>query len=256
MTGQQDKLLVKSYETREEMGMAAAKDAADAILNTMKHKQIIRMIFAAAPSQDEFLRTLASDSRIDFSRIEAFHMDEYINLPKEAPQAFGQFLRDRLFSKQPFHQVHYINGLAEDIARECIRYGDLLGEAPIDIVCMGIGENGHIAFNDPPITDFNDPLPVKPVKLDPVCRQQQVNDGCFESLQQVPTHAITLTIPTLIQAGTVFCIVPGKLKAEAVFHTLTDEIDERCPATILRRVAGAVLYLDGESASIYEQHQN
>ncbi len=246
-----DQLAVFPFETREELGRRAAADVAARIRTLLAEKPVIRMIFAAAPSQDEFLAALTADPTVDFSRIDAFHMDEYIGLAADAPQGFGNFLRDRLFSKVPFRSVNYLNGQAPDPEAECRRYGELLAEG-VDIVCMGIGENGHIAFNDPAFADFQDEKPVKVVELDPVCRMQQVHDGCFSSLDQVPTHALTLTIPTLTQKGTIFCMVPARTKAQAVKACLEGPVAESCPASILRKRPGARLYLDADSASLLE----
>ena len=177
-------------------------------------------------------------------------MDEYIGLAADAPQGFGNFLREHLFGLAPFRTVNYIDITAADPEAEAERYAAILRDNPPDIVVMGIGENGHIAFNDPPVADFADPRAVKPVKLDEVCRQQQVNDGCFASIDAVPTHAITLTVPTLVSAPKLFCIVPAPTKAKAVQATVEGEIGEICPATILRTQKNAVLYLDPDSAAL------
>ena len=244
-----EELTVKVSPTREEMGNEAAKNVIDTIKELQQNKDEINMIFAAAPSQQEFMQQLTSDKSIDWTRINAFHMDEYIGLEKDASQAFGNFLKDRLFSKAPFKSVHYIDKQAEDPQKECDRYTDLLEKYPVDIVCLGIGENGHIAFNDPHVADFNDPKMVKVVDLDMACRTQQVNEGCFSELKLVPTQAITITIPALLKAEYMFCMVPAENKAQAVYRTLNGDIDEECPATILRTKEKAVLYLDKESAS-------
>ncbi len=248
-TEQVDKLNVKVYQTREEMGRAAAEEAAAAIRAAIAAKGEINMIFAAAPSQNEFLAHLIADKSIDFTKINAFHMDEYIGLPADAPQGFGNFLRERLFDRVPFKTVNTIDSTAADPEAECRRYAALLQAHPCDIVCMGIGENGHIAFNDPHVADFGDKAAVKVVALDETCRQQQVNDGCFARLDDVPTHALTLTIPTLTAPEAVFCIVPAKTKANAVYATLRGGITEACPASILRRHANATLYCDADSAA-------
>lgn len=246
--GNVDNLEYRVYDNRTNMGIAAAKDAAAAVKKLLEVKDEISMIFAAAPSQNDFLEAFIADKTIDFSRINGFHMDEYVGLDLKAPQAFGQFLRDRLFEKVPFKSVNYINGSAEDINAECERYASLLKKADPDIVCMGIGENGHIAFNDPHEAFFNDEKAVKTVSLDEVCRNQQVNDGCFATLGDVPTHAVTLTIPTLVAPRYVFCVVPAPTKANAVYTMLNGEIGEYCPCTILRRHGNAVLYTDKDSA--------
>jgi len=248
-TYRKDRLIIKKFLSRKLMGEAAAVEASAAIKELLESKKQIRMIFAAAPSQNEFLEALSSDRTVDFNRITAFHMDDYVGLPADAPQGFGTFLKERLFGKCPFREVHYINGLADNVDEECRRYAKLLEKAPVDIVCMGIGENAHIAFNDPGVADFSDPALVKQVALDPVCRQQQVNDGCFKSIDQVPAHAITLTIPSLIGAGRIFCMVPAKTKADAVFNSLDSGISEKYPASILRNHPNAVMYVDEDSGA-------
>ena len=245
-----DKLTVEIYENRVLMGEAAAKDIKQKIAELLAVKPEINMIFAAAPSQNDVLKALAEDKEIEWNRVNAYHMDEYIGLDKNAPQCFGNFLKDHIFGLAPFKSVNYIDVTAIDPDKEAERYGKILDANLTDIVVMGIGENGHIAFNDPPVADFNDKRTVKPVKLDEKCRQQQVNDGCFESLDKVPTHAITLTVPTLVRAPYLFCIVPAPTKASAVYETLNGVIDEHCPASILRTHDSAKLYLDNESSKL------
>lgn len=245
-----DKLAVKAFVTRDEMGKIAAQDAAAAIKMLLKEKPEISMIFAAAPSQDDFLKYLREDKEIDFTRINAYHMDEYIGLDKDAPQGFGNYLKEQIFGKCPFKSVHYLNGQNPDPQAECARYSALLAKTHIDIVCMGIGENGHIAFNDPANADFSDPKSVKTVMLDDVCRQQQVNDGCFASFDKVPKMAMTLTVPMLMSADWHFCVVPTDRKAKAVKRMLEGSVSSECPATILRRAPHATLYLDAQGASL------
>lgn len=249
-TLQADMLTVNVYETRKEMGAAAAHDIAAAIKGVLAKKDVCNMIFAAAPSQNEVLASLVADETIDFTRINAFHMDEYIGLPGDAPQGFGNFLRNALFGKAPFRSVSYINGNADDINAECARYTKLLRENPTDIVVLGIGENGHVAFNDPPVADFADPVLIKPVPLDPICRQQQVNDGCFAALDLVPTHALTLTVPALMAGKELYCVVPAPTKANAVAATVKGDVGEHCPATAMRSHSCATLYLDPDSAAL------
>ncbi len=246
-----DKLAVKVFENRKLMGKAAATDVADCIEQMLSEKKEINMIFAAAPSQNEFLEELA-ESGVEWERINAFHMDEYIGLPLDAEQRFGTFLKERIFGRVPFKSVHYINGQAQP-EKECDRYSLLLKQYPVDIVCLGIGENGHIAFNDPHVAKFDDPELVKVVALDEKCRMQQVHDGCFRSIELVPTQAISLTIPALVAAKYMFCIVPASTKAQAVYDTIYGEISESCPASILRTKANAVLYLDSDSAALLEK---
>ena len=242
-----DKLDVGIYKTRAEMGAAAVVRVSEKINELLGQQETVNIIFAAAPSQNEFLKGLLV-APIDWSRIRAFHMDEYIGLAPDATQGFGNFLRERLFGKVGFLAVFYIDGGATDLKKECERYAGLLLEYPPDIVCMGIGENGHIAFNDPPVADFNDPYVVKVVELDQPCRQQQVNDGCFSRLDLVPAHALTLTVPALMAGRFIYCMVPGPLKAEAVYNTLYKEIVEEYPASVLRRHEHAELFLDIDSA--------
>lgn len=245
-----DKLVCKQYDTRAELGKEAAAETAEVIKKLLSKKDEISMIFAAAPSQNEFLENLILDKEIDFNRINAFHMDEYIGLPAEAPQGFGNFLKEHIFGKVNFKSVHYINGQNTDSRSECDRYAALLNRQKIDIVCLGIGENAHIAFNDPHVAFFNDEKAVKIVKLDDKCRNQQVHDGCFSSIDRVPTHAITLTIPTLLSADYFYCMVPAITKAEAVKNVMTQEISEKYPASALRRCNNATMYIDSESGSL------
>ena len=238
------------FETRGEMGRAAAEEVVRAIVELMEKQDTVRMIFAAAPSQNEFLKAFVEDSRVDFSRIVAFHMDEYVGLASDAPQGFGNFLRDRLFGQAPFKAVHYINGNAHDMQAECDRYTALLADVPIDIVCMGIGENGHIAFNDPHVARIDDPAAVKLVELDDVCRMQQVHDGCFKKIEDVPKMAVTLTVSRLMDAGKHFCVVPAATKSHAVRETFYGPIGNHCPATTLRICPDAMLFLDKDSAAL------
>jgi len=244
-----DKLNTKIFDNREEMGSAAAENVFQRINELIKEKDELRIVFAAAPSQNEFLAELIT-KKIDWSKIIAFHMDEYIGLPEGAKETFGNCLKDHIFSKVKFKEVNYLNSTNTDHEAECERYSELITAAPIDIVCMGIGENGHIAFNDPPVADFNDPQTVKVVELDEPCRHQQVNDGCFLSFDDVPTHAFTLTVPALMSGGHLCVVVPGPAKAEAIEKTLKDAITTECPATILRKHDDAVLYVNKESASL------
>lgn len=247
-----EQLKVQAFATRQQMGEAAAADVANHMKQLLSEQDSIRMVFAAAPSQNEFLHALVHTEGIDWSRVTAFHMDEYIGLPADAPQRFSQFLQERLFQLVRPGQVHLID-CSSTVDEECERYSKLITEAPIDIICLGIGENGHIAFNDPPVADFNDSFVIKPVELDLPCRQQQVNDGCFPAVDAVPTHALTLTIPTMMAGKRLFCMVPGPTKREAVTRTLHDEISTACPATILRTHSNCTLYVDADS---YEGGRN
>ena len=244
-----DKLNVKILPNRTKMGDVAAADIVAVMKEILAKKDEINVIFAAAPSQNDVLKALV-ESDVEWNRINAFHMDEYIGLEKTAPQSFGNFLYEHIFGLVPFKSVNLIDCGAEDPEVECERYSRILQENPVDIIIMGIGENGHIAFNDPWVADFNDSKKVKIVLLDEVCRQQQVNDGCFASIDYVPKSAITLTCPVFIEAPLLFCIVPASTKASAVKATVYGEVSETCPATILRRHPAAVLYLDADSAAL------
>ena len=247
-TLQTDRLTTEIYDSRSAMGAAAAARAAWAIRETLKTREFANVIFAAAPSQNETLEYLLKED-IDFSRINAFHMDEYMGLSADAPQSFASYLTEHIFGKAPFRSVHLIPAQLP-LEEVCATYTQLLLDFPTDVVCMGIGENGHIAFNDPGVADFNDPEVIKVAELDLVCRTQQVHDGCFPTLDDVPTHALTLTCPTLMGAKYQFCVVPTTNKANAVKRMLTGEIDDECPATCLRRAEHATLYLDADSASL------
>jgi glucosamine-6-phosphate deaminase len=245
-----DDLIIKIYENRVLMGTGAALTACTRIKNLLEQQENVNVIFASAPSQNEVLDALCEDTTVDWGRVNAFHMDEYIELPENDPRTFASFLNNKIFGRLHFHSVNYINGNAANIGAECKRYANLLAKYPADVVCLGIGENGHLAFNDPPVADFNDPLMVKMVKLDAASRQQQVNDGCFAELTDVPTYAITLTIPALTAGKYVYCIVPGEKKAEAVFNTVYGDIIEKHPSAILRRHKNAVLFLDKNSSAL------
>jgi len=244
-----DKLTVRIFPDRESMGQAVAYDVAKKMNEIIALKGALRMIFAAAPSQNEFLATIRKLD-IPWLKVEAFHMDEYIGIDPNAPQGFGNFLRKAIFQHLPFKSINYINSLAKNPDAECKRYSELINSSVIDICAMGIGENGHLAFNDPPVADFNDPLTMKTVELDSICRQQQVNDGCFSTFNEVPTHAYTLTIPTLLACKYLFVTVPAKTKADAVYKTINNPISTDCPSTILRNYDNAILYLDMDSAKL------
>ncbi|MBR4757039.1 MAG: glucosamine-6-phosphate deaminase [Bacteroidales bacterium] len=244
-----DRLSVKVYDSRESMGQAAASEAASCLRDILSKKEKVNVIFAAAPSQNEFLAALSKAEGIDWGRVSALHMDEYVGLPEDAPQGFGNFLRHAIFDKVPFKEVLYIGSqLPKEEA--IARYDRILSGRHIDIVFMGIGENGHIAFNDPHVADFNDPLRIKEVDLDLRCRTQQVHDGCFRALEEVPEYALTLTCPVLFGADHLFCVVPAPTKAEAARAMLRGPVSETCPASILRRHEDATLYLDPDSASL------
>lgn len=245
-----DKLNVKIMSDRDSMGAVAAADAAKTLRTLLAEKDEVNVIFAAAPSQNETLAHLIAEEGIDWTRVNAFHMDEYVGLDSDAPQGFGNFLYEHIFKHLPFKSINYLAPDPADPEASCEKYSALLAEYPVDVVMMGIGENGHIAFNDPPVADFNDEKLVKIVALDPICRQQQVNDGCFASLDLVPTHALTLTVPALTRAKALFCTVPAPTKADAVYAVVNNEkCDETCPATVMRLHDCATMYLEPDSAA-------
>lgn len=250
-----DKLRVVLSETRAELGRRAGRDAAKAIAEAIEKKGEARVVFAAAPSQNETLETLCAAKNVDWTKVVALHMDEYIGLPPGSPARFSRYLREHCFGKLPFKAVYYLDpeDRGDSVDFLISRYTTILAQSPIDVVVMGIGENGHIAFNDPHVADFRDFMSVKLVDLDEKCRQQQVNDGCFPSLEETPTQAITLTVPTLANAARQICAVPGPLKAGAVRNALCGPVSPECPASILRTLPGATLYLDADSASLLDR---
>lgn len=238
-----DKVRLKVYDTREEMGKTAAREAAACMRKLLSEQEVINCVFAAAPSQNEFLEALTQEEGIAWERVNGYHMDEYVGFDIGHPGSFNGFLTKAVFSKVPFKSVHLLNG-ANDGAKEAERYSSLLDGIAIDITFMGIGENGHIAFNDPDVADFHDSRTVKIVELDDICRQQQVNDGCFPTFDDVPAQALTVTVPKLVSAKEIFCIVPTAKKRNAVKAALTGQISENCPASILRTVEHVHMYID------------
>jgi len=245
-------LMRRVYPDREMLGAAAARDIGDALVRRLASQPGVRVIFASAPSQEATLRHLAEHPGIDWARVTAFHMDEYLSLPPDAPQRFGTWLRGALLDRVPVGTVHLIDpghliGPGADPKEAVDRYAALLAAAPIDLVCLGIGVNGHLAFNDPP-ADFADPALVKVVRLDRASRVQQVDDGCFAALDQVPTQAVTLTIPALLSAAELFCMVPGAQKKRAVTDALHGPVTGLVPASALRTHPRCSIYLDKESA--------
>lgn len=240
--------MVHVAPSRKELGEHAARDIGDwlrAVLGVQEH---VRIILAAAPSQGEMLAALRSQQDIAWQRVTAFHMDEYIGLTKDAPQLFANWLKREFVDHVPLARFEPIlPGI--DPEGECRRYAEMLAEAPIDLVLLGIGTNGHLAFNDPP-AELHDSVALKVVTLDAMCRLQQVQDGCFRTMEDVPRRAVTLTVPTLLGGRELFCCVPGSLKKEAVRATLEDPISGSCPSTVLRTHPRCTLYLDRESSSL------
>ncbi|HOR10137.1 MAG TPA: glucosamine-6-phosphate deaminase [Bacteroidales bacterium] len=241
-----DSLEVFVYPDRLEMGKASGKLIADRIKALLRQKERIRMVFAAAPSQEETLKFLRNDKEIDWSGITVFNMDEYIGLRNDHPASFGYFLSDRLFNHVHPGEVNLIDGI-NDPAKECERFSGLLTEKTIDIVLLGLGANGHVAFNEPLTADFNDPAVVKTIVLDEISRQQQVDENCFNDLDQVPKKAITITIPTIMSASCLYCMTPGANKQNAVKMVLEGSITNAVPGSILRRHPNCILFLDRES---------
>jgi glucosamine-6-phosphate deaminase len=242
-------LNVHVYESRPLMGAAAAAAIGSELRRHIGAKGRATAIFASAPSQNEFLANLAA-SDIEWPRVKGFHLDEYLGMKDDAPQSFRRFLIERLVSKVPFGEFHGLRGEAEDPEAECVRYARLLDEDPPDFAVLGIGENGHLAFIDPPFCDFNDPQTVKVVELDEVCRNQQVNDGAFATIDDVPRHALSLTVPAIMARPKLFAIVPGPAKRQAIKATVEGPIETACPASILRSHADAHLFIDRDSAAL------
>ena len=241
-------LPVKIFETREEMGCDAAVEAAKIINAAILENGVANVVFAAAPSQDDLLENLLKQD-IDWSKVRAFHQDEYIGIDDKEPAGFGNFLNRAIFDKVNFKEKHYLLCEADKAEEKCNEYAKLLTDYPIDLIFLGIGENGHLAFNDPAVANFEDPKMIKVVELDDVCRQQQVNDGCFATLNDVPKQAMSLTMSFIMSVPHAICVVPTIRKANAVHDALLGPVTTACPASILREHKDAVLYLDKDSAS-------
>ena len=245
---QKENLKVKVFENANLLGKAAAGWVAENLDAAIKDKGFANLILATGASQFQFLEHL-QQLDIDWKKITVFHLDEYKDLPDTHPASFRKYLRERILEKVQPKEVYYLNGDAPDIEAEVARYENLLKDHPIDIACIGIGENGHIAFNDPPVADFNDPKLVKVVELDDACRKQQLGEGWFPTFEDVPTHALSQTIPAIMRCKAISCVVPDERKSEAVYNTLNSEISTACPATILRTHPNTILFLDKGSAS-------
>lgn len=236
---------ISAHSSRAEMGRKAGLHAASSLRQSLQENESVRLMLAAAPSQQPTLTTLAQEPGIDWGRVVCFHMDDYLQLAPEAPQGFANWLRRTFLSQLPDTTFHSIvpTSTGDD---EAARYGRILGETPFDLVLLGLGVNGHLAFNDPP-ADFYDPQPVRVVDLDVVSRQQQVDEGHFQRLQDVPRQAVTVTIPRLLNAREVIASVPGWPKRKAVADTLYQPIGGEHPGTALRLHPNVTLYLDAES---------
>jgi len=242
-------LPVSIYRTKEDLGAAAAQEASDVIRHAVEQKGHANIIVATGNSQLTFLAALRADRNIPWPHVNIFHMDEYVDIDSQHPASFPQFLRHHLLDTIYPQAFYPVPGQAQDIEAACAEYETLLHAHPADLCALGIGENGHIAFNDPPFADFDDPVWVKVVKLAEASRRQQVGEGHFAQMEDCPTHAITLTIPALLAAKRVLAIVPEARKADAVYQALRGPISEDCPASILRRTPHAYLFLDADSAA-------
>lgn len=244
-----DRLAVEIHADRAALGRAAARAAAECLRAAIAERGEARVILGCAPSQEEFIAALIEPAcGIDWSRVTVFHMDDYVGLPASHPQSFRRWLEQHVLSRVRVGKFHPIAAEDTDSAEVCRRYEALLRERPIDLVGVGFGENGHIAFNDPP-ADFDDRAWVKVVEMDEACRRQQVNDGCFPSLDAVPRRALTITVPVFRHARRLTAQVPGERKAAAVHAALRGPISPACPASILRTHPAATLFLEPASAA-------
>ena len=244
-----EQLLVSVYPSNQALGQAAAEEATAVLHRAIQEKGLANIIVATGNSQLSFLAALRNMPDIDWSKVNVFHMDEYVGIDPAHPASFPVFLQRELIDIVQPGAFFPVPAPVKDTENACREYEALLRAFPADLCAMGIGENGHIAFNDPPFADFDDPVWVKVVELDEVSRRQQVGEGHFASLEEVPTHAVTLTIPALLSATRVLCIVPEARKAEAVHRALTGPVMEDCPASILRQQPHVHLYLDTDSAA-------
>jgi glucosamine-6-phosphate deaminase len=236
------------FETKLELGQAAADKATEIIKRSISERGISYLIAATGASQFEFLDVLVAKP-IDWSKVVFFHLDEYVGLPANHPASFRRYLRERIIDRVRPKAFHLIHGEAADPEAECRRLGQLISEEIIDAAFVGIGENGHLAFNDPP-ADFLTEEPYIVVDLDEACRRQQVGEGWFNTIEQVPSQAISMSIRQIMKARKVLCMVPDQRKAEAVKSTLECEVSPLRPASILQSHPNAYLYLDRESASL------
>jgi len=241
-------MVVRVFEERNSLGQTAAAQAAMVIRDAIAKRGRARVVAASAASQFEFLETLTATPGIDWKCVELFHLDEYIGLPMSHPASFCKFLQERLIGKTGITQHHLLNG-EEDPAEVIRRTNQAISAAPIDIAFVGIGENGHLAFNDPP-ADFETEEPYIVVSLDEACRQQQVGEGWFEELAAVPKRAISMSVRQVLKAKEIVAVVPGPKKAQAIKACFDGQISPMAPASILRTHANATIYLDRESAAL------
>lgn len=249
---QVDALSVLVYNDEAEMVQNVALQVQEYLQNCIKRQGKAAVILATGNSQIQFLHALITLGGVDWSKITFFHLDEYLGINAEHPASFRRYLRDRVEKRTNPAAFHYIEGDTMQPLEECDRYTKLLQAQPIDLCCLGLGENGHLAFNDPAVACFDDPHPVKLVKLDNVTRQQQVNQGHFPTLESVPQYAFTLTLPTICAAKKIVCLAPEQRKASVVKELLVKPLSTALPASILRKQPQASLFLDLDSASELE----
>ena len=247
-----DELGVRVFEDVQLLAAAAASDAAGAIRRAVDDRGDANIMLATGNSQLVFLAALVEHAEVDWSRVTAFHMDEYVGLAPSHSASFQRYMREKVAATVPVKEFHYLTGNTGDAQAEADRYAALLRAPRLDLCVCGIGENGHLAFNDPPVADFDDPADVKIVALEPASRRQQVAEGHFATIDDVPTHAITVTIPALVRARRVLAIVPETRKAVPVRAALLGPVSTDCPASYLRRQPHATLYLDADSASLLD----
>ena len=243
-----DLLPITIYQTNEELGQAAAAEAAEVIGRAIRERGLANVILATGNSQLTFLAALRQESGIDWGKVNVFHMDEYIGIDPNHPASFPNFMRKHLLAYVKPLAFYPVDGQRKDVEAVCSEYAKLLRTHPADLCALGYGENGHLAFNDPPFADFDDPVWVKTIKLALASRQQQVGEGHFRRLEECPTHAISLTIPALLAAKRVLAIVPEARKAPAVERALRGPISVDCPGSILRKTPHAHLFLELASA--------
>ena len=248
-----DRLPVRIFSTLPELAASAADDAAAILIAAIATRGRARAILATGNSQDQFLGQLVERPGIAWSKVELFHMDEYLGMPITHPASFRRYLKQKVFDRVKPGAAHYLEGDALEPLKAMRDYAAALASAPVDLCCLGIGENGHLAFNDPPVADFSDPETIKLVKLDDKCRRQQVGEGHFPNLDAVPAYAVTLTIPALCRVGRMIAVVPEKRKAEAVKASVEGPVTTACPGSFLQKQAHAVLYLDADSASLLKR---
>jgi glucosamine-6-phosphate deaminase len=241
-------LTVHTFPTASQMGAAAARHAADRIQAMAAARDFVPVVFATGASQLETLRALVKIDDVPWSQVIGFHLDEYLGLSPIHPASFRRYLHDELASQVPFREFHWLAGDTVEPERTSREYAEALRANPPLLCLLGIGENGHLAFNDPAEANFSDPLDVKLVSLDQECRQQQVNEGWFERLDQVPDRALTVTIPAILRIPELILSVPGQRKATIVARTLYEDVSTACPSTILREHPDVRLYLDGDSS--------